>query len=96
MGPLSMEQVLAEEARRACRAGATALRRGFAPSTRDARSRSAHALTRTRTPRDRQKMRVPEEAERRKKFYRSLNQLNRSALCLSGGGIRSATFCLPA
>jgi hypothetical protein len=31
---------------------------------------------------------------RRIKFYRSLNGLNRSALCLSGGGIRSATFCL--
>ena len=34
------------------------------------------------------------EAESRKGFYRSLNDLNRSALCLSGGGIRSATFCL--
>jgi hypothetical protein len=34
------------------------------------------------------------EADSRKKFYRLLNNLNRSALCLSGGGIRSATFCL--
>jgi predicted acylesterase/phospholipase RssA len=34
------------------------------------------------------------DTERRKNFYRSLNKLNRSALCLSGGGIRSATFCL--
>jgi hypothetical protein len=31
---------------------------------------------------------------RRAKFYRALNETNRSALCLSGGGIRSATFCL--
>jgi hypothetical protein len=30
----------------------------------------------------------------RKKFYRALNKLNRAALCCSGGGIRSATFCL--
>ena len=36
----------------------------------------------------------PIEADSRKEFYRSLNNLNRSALCLSGGGIRSATFCL--
>lgn len=35
-----------------------------------------------------------EEVERRERFYRSLNHLNRAALCFSGGGIRSATFCL--
>jgi Patatin-like phospholipase len=35
-----------------------------------------------------------EDIERRLAFYRSLNKLNRAALCLSGGGIRSATFCL--
>ncbi|HEY6520299.1 MAG TPA: hypothetical protein VIZ19_13090 [Roseiarcus sp.] len=34
------------------------------------------------------------DSRRRLKFYRSLNDMNRSALCLSGGGIRSATFCL--
>ena len=34
------------------------------------------------------------DVKRRKDFYRSLNKLDRSALCLSGGGIRSATFCL--
>src|SRR5215472_15266292 len=36
----------------------------------------------------------PDDVERRKAFYRKLNQLNRAALCCSGGGIRSATFCL--
>jgi hypothetical protein len=36
----------------------------------------------------------PGEVERREKLYRALNKLNRSALCCSGGGIRSATFCL--
>jgi len=30
----------------------------------------------------------------RKAFYRSLNAMNHAALCCSGGGIRSATFCL--
>jgi hypothetical protein len=34
------------------------------------------------------------DSRRRAKFYRALNETNRSALCLSGGGIRSATFCL--
>jgi hypothetical protein len=38
---------------------------------------------------------VPEaEVSRRETFYRSLNKLKRAALCCSGGGIRSATFCL--
>lgn len=36
----------------------------------------------------------PDEVERRKAFYRSLNKLRHAALCCSGGGIRSATFCL--
>lgn len=34
------------------------------------------------------------EVDARKAFYRALNGLNRAALCCSGGGIRSATFCL--
>jgi hypothetical protein len=34
------------------------------------------------------------DVDRRNAFYRSLNKLNRAALCCSGGGIRSATFCL--
>ena len=32
--------------------------------------------------------------KRRDEFYLALNKLNRAALCCSGGGIRSATFCL--
>jgi hypothetical protein len=32
--------------------------------------------------------------ESRFEFYAELNSLNRAALCCSGGGIRSATFCL--
>src|SRR3954470_6578340 len=34
------------------------------------------------------------DVERRKAFYRALNRLDGVALCCSGGGIRSATFCL--
>lgn len=35
-----------------------------------------------------------DEVESREELYRQLNELNRAALCCSGGGIRSATFCL--
>jgi hypothetical protein len=44
---------------------------------------------------DRDGTRLPDgEKERREELYRALNKLNRAALCFSGGGIRSATFCL--
>ena len=44
---------------------------------------------------DRDSTRLPAgEKEDREKLYRALNKLNRAALCFSGGGIRSATFCL--
>ena len=35
-----------------------------------------------------------EDVQPRHEFYVALNRLNRAALCCSGGGIRSATFCL--
>jgi hypothetical protein len=35
-----------------------------------------------------------EEGKRRREFYRSLNKHDSAALCLSGGGIRSAAFSL--
>jgi hypothetical protein len=92
MGPLSIEQVLAEEA--------IALN-GAAAGERAGDSRPQA------TGQDAQSLRMKKDAdvhsgqdegsgevERRKAFYRSLNKLNRSALSLSGGGIRSATFCL--
>lgn len=34
------------------------------------------------------------DVKSREALYRELNKLNRAALCCSGGGIRSATFCL--
>jgi hypothetical protein len=92
MGPLSIEQVLAEEA--------IALD-GAAPGERTA------DLLEQATKQDEQSRRSKKDAdvrgapdeksedvERRKAFYRLLNKRNRAALSLSGGGIRSATFCL--
>jgi hypothetical protein len=37
---------------------------------------------------------VTDKVVSRKELYHALNKLNRAALCCSGGGIRSATFCL--
>src|ERR1700722_15763862 len=92
MGPLSIEQVLAEE--------------GIALNGAAAGERAGDSRPQT-TEQDVQSRRMTKDAdvrsgkgeslnevETRKKFYRSLNKLNRSALSLSGGGIRSATFCL--
>ena len=87
MGPLSIEQVLAEEERAL---GGRRLE-AFADD-----SRQTAARERTEKDADARdgKDESRDEVERRKAFYRSLNKFNRSALCLSGGGIRSATFCL--
>ena len=87
MGPLSIEQVLAEEERAL---GGRRLE-AFAGDLRQTAARER--VEKDADARDGQDENV-EEVERRKAFYRSLNKLNRSALCLSGGGIRSATFCL--
>jgi Patatin-like phospholipase len=91
MGPLSIEQVLAEEA---VALGAP----GNGAEIKNLYQIAAQhfQLSRLYNASD---VRAgayvsPSEAERRKIFYRGLNKLNRSALCLSGGGIRSATFCL--
>jgi len=87
MGPLSIEQVLAEEERAL---GGRRLE-AFADD-----SRQTAARERTEKDADARdgKDESRDEVERRKAFYRSLNKFNRSALCLSGGGIRSATLCL--
>jgi hypothetical protein len=59
---------------------------------------SAQPVASRRASRDADKRTGPDEdtsdVARRKEFYRTLNKLNRAALCCSGGGIRSATFCL--
>lgn len=92
MGPLSVEQVLAAEVdamrgpenrtpRPALHKFVTAQKAETARADKDADARSGHNED-------------PDAVEKRKEFYRELNKLNRAALCCSGGGIRSATFCL--
>jgi hypothetical protein len=92
MGPLSIEEVLAEEALKLAgpeRHAAALLLQGQATEQESER----HRIRMDADERD-GKGEIPAKVELRKQFNRSLNKLNRSALCLSGGGIRSATFCL--
>ena len=86
MGPLSIEQVLVEEERAL---GARRLE-AYADDLQKAAGKRIDKDADARDGKDESS----DEVEGRKAFYRSLNKLNRSALCLSGGGIRSATFCL--
>jgi hypothetical protein len=96
--PLSIEQVLADEV--------IALR---VPAPGEAGASEAAPREKTGPlpqpiGQDAQSERMKKNADTRKAkadgihgrepFYRSLNKLNRAALSLSGGGIRSATFCL--
>jgi hypothetical protein len=87
---LSIEQVLAEEA--SAIGGETLPYRG---QTQSAKGQQAQAerLEKNADQRDGEDL-PDDEVERRKRFYRSLNRMKRAALCCSGGGIRSATFCL--
>ena len=92
MTAISIEQVLAEEAdaiHGAKQKSAIEALRAHA-SAQPAESRRARKDADTRSGIDED----PADVERRKSFYRALNKLNRAALCCSGGGIRSATFCL--
>ena len=91
MGALSIDQVLAEEAEVL---RAPDMRAALAAVDADVSKRARAA--RARVSADRRDGTKPgvDDVEQRKAFYRSLNRLNRAALCCSGGGIRSATFCL--
>src|SRR3984957_10904920 len=92
MGPLSIQQVVAAEV--IALNGVATGERGGDPrpqaTEQDTQSRRMKKDADVRSGADEN----PDEVEKRKAFYRSLNKLNRSALSLSGGGIRSATFCL--
>jgi hypothetical protein len=92
MDPLSLEEVLVEEARQLAGPGSETLDKDLRQGVDE------QDTERTRTDKNADvhdgDHHSEDEDERRKRFYRSLNSLNRSALCLSGGGIRSATFCL--
>ena len=94
-GPLSIEEVLVEEA--------DSISGSESWLDKDLRSKLSNQqdhAERTKLNADDRDRRVIVETEvkgeidRRKSFYRSLNMLNRGAVCCSGGGIRSATFCL--
>lgn len=89
--PLSVEHMLAQEAD-AIRGGTSRMAASLAPEliAHHARTERIRESADERDGQDRPKAQV----DQRKAFYRSLNKLNRAALCLSGGGIRSATFCL--
>jgi hypothetical protein len=105
MAALSIEQVLAEEAEaiQGTTGLADALLKDLA-AAQDAEAKQANAdpyakdakVARYRMDADQRSGEdLPVEAVKdRKAFYRALNKLNRAALCCSGGGIRSATFCL--
>jgi hypothetical protein len=92
MGPLSIEEVLAAEA-------AAISPSAPAHQTEDLKARATEQEAQLKlhkkdadTRRDGEE--TAQDVESRKVFYRGLNKLNRTALSLSGGGIRSATFCL--
>lgn len=90
MTALSIEQVLNEEAHAMRGARQAEIR-----LTQPARGQEAQTERIRKNADQRDGTDVPsQEVERRKGFYRSLNKLKRAALCCSGGGIRSATFCL--
>jgi hypothetical protein len=90
MGPLSIEEVLAKEAVELAGPESRGLALGLqAPKQESER----HRIRMDADNRD-GRGETPDEVKDRKEFNRKLNKLNRSALCLSGGGIRSATFCL--
>jgi hypothetical protein len=87
MGPLSVEEVLAAEAK-AIR-GET-LANLLPPSLGEQNAQSE----RLRLNADGREDIEPHANQVASAFYRSLNKLNRAALCCSGEGVRSATFCL--
>ena len=96
MGVLSVEQVLTEEAE--------AIQGGTRHQTLDElrdrfhRATAAHEAAPQRGNGDEglpgDGADTSDAVKSRKEFYCTLNKLNRAALCFSGGGIRSATFCL--
>jgi len=97
MGPLSLERVLTEEAKKLAgpEHSAEGLQQALEALEQELKKQKSETERADRNADVRDgKDESPEEAKLRKAFYRELNKLNRSALCLSGGGIRSATFCL--
>src|SRR5258708_5105090 len=91
-GLLSIEQVLAAEVKKI---------HGETPETKtlgeQAGDQAAQDARKNLNADDRGEDKAKKESAKvhaRDAFYVGLNKLNRAALCCSGGGIRSATFCL--
>lgn len=89
----SIEEVLAEEADAIAGQGSD-LRSGLHSIIKgvDAQNRRFNLNADERTGNETENLDATKAA--REKLYHALNKLKRGALCFSGGGIRSATFCL--
>src|ERR1700691_4453225 len=87
-GPLSIEQVLAAEAKEIH--GNSEETQKLEPIDQEEQKKRLYLNE------DRRAIHKgdAEKIKPRDEFYRILNGLNRAALCLSGGGERSAVFCL--
>jgi hypothetical protein len=96
VGPLTVEQILAEEAAAIHQGDGkrqqlkSSISEHVAGQNQDFEDNRANKDADIRTGADED----PAWAEQRKSFYCDLNNIGRAALCCSGGGIRSATFCL--
>ena len=93
---LSIEEVLAEEADAIDGAIANiagSLKERLGGTEEEKKERFERNFHRSADERDDNKVDL-KTIEIRKELYCTLNKLNRAALCFSGGGIRSATFCL--
>lgn len=92
MGPFSIEEVLAAEAE----ALKVPEQRQLVAELSSRGTSQAAETNRLNKDADRRsgKDETEDAVDNRKAFYCTLNKLNRAALCCSGGGIRSATFCL--
>ena len=88
--PLSIEQVLFEEAEAL---GGERIRTAARSAPHPGDQHAQHRRTLLNADAHTGDLPVA-EARHREAFYRWLNGLHRAALCCSGGGIRSATFCL--
>jgi hypothetical protein len=88
---LSTEEMLAEEANEIHGQGAVTL----SASLQSESGHQAHQNRMRLNADDRTGAEIDRKiVDARNELYRSLNGLKRAALCFSGGGIRSATFCL--
>lgn len=90
---LSIEEVLAEEAD-AIEGPSWSIKSGLDPIVKGVEAQKKRFNLNADERSGDETKNLEETKKARNKLYHSLNELNRGALCFSGGGIRSATFCL--